>query len=91
MKQQLVADIHELIAAFEARDFGYYYRGEPRAGLRLLPRVGRILPEIAKKAERILLDRLKEDALPFLGYHPRNDWEWLALPSITACRRGCVT
>ncbi len=49
----------------------------------LVPKVGRII--IAKsisnglRFEKRLLDFFKRQAIPYLDYTPKNDWEWLAL------------
>jgi hypothetical protein len=58
------------------------YRGVSNKQYELRPKIGWI--DISPKnnrgaAERKLLRRFKERAIPFLQYEPKNDWDWLAL------------
>ena len=59
------------------------FRGVRSTDHKLIPKIGRIT-EFARdlnitEAEKVLLIKLKDEAVPFLSYTPKNDWEWLAI------------
>ncbi len=58
------------------------YRGVRKTSYDLVPRIGRykkFTTTTIEKAEKRMLRTLKEQAIPYLTYHPATDWEWLAL------------
>ena len=58
---------------------GYVFRGVSDAGYRLLPKIGRYLPEVPMELEKVSLEKFKLFSLPHLNHKPKNDWDWLAL------------
>lgn len=58
------------------------YRGVPNKDYKLIPSIGRerkISLDALIRIERGMLRQFKLRAIPFLNYHPENDWEWLML------------
>jgi hypothetical protein len=60
------------------------FRGLPDAKWTLLPRAGRVLkalkPDVRSDWEARMFRTFKRRATPFvLGWHPANNWDWLAL------------
>lgn len=46
----------------------------------LLPKIARIpLHNDIPRSEKLMFAEFQKKAIPFLEYHPKNDWEWLAL------------
>jgi len=66
-------EFHDFIEAFGKR--AVVFRGVRKASYLLVPKVGRY----KKCHERLMLRLFKQQALPFLTYTPKNDWEWLAI------------
>jgi type I restriction enzyme M protein len=59
-----------------------YFRGVSNKDYRLVPAVGRekeIKQNSLINIESGMLKQFKLRAIPFLNYHPKNDWEWLML------------
>lgn len=58
------------------------YRGVTKADFGLIPDVGRyeaFTPSNIKEKEENILRLFKEQAVPYLSFRPRTDWEWLAI------------
>ncbi len=59
------------------------FRGHCRAGYELRPSTGRIKLIFVRRArqveERLMFEKFKQRALPFLEINPESDWDWLAL------------
>jgi hypothetical protein len=72
------ADLHE----FATENDNFIFRGVTDAKRHtLMPSVGRRVPRGTTQAafEKRIFRLFKERALPHLDFHPRNQWEWLAL------------
>jgi hypothetical protein len=58
------------------------YRGVTDKDYQLIPKVGRIplrSRTSRQKEEGRIFRRFKERAIPYLGFNPRTDWDWLAI------------
>ncbi|HEV7925120.1 MAG TPA: FRG domain-containing protein [Verrucomicrobiae bacterium] len=57
------------------------YRGVKSTSYKLTPKLARcgITSGNTPKAERTLIRRFKEQAVPYLTFTPESDWDWLAL------------
>ncbi|MBN2526832.1 MAG: N-6 DNA methylase [Deltaproteobacteria bacterium] len=57
------------------------YRGMADASWELKPGIGRIQIDDSERGgcERKMFDEFKQQALPYLDFTPRNEWEWLAM------------
>jgi len=58
------------------------YRGVSDSRHDLVPRIGRVrLGKEQNRAnvEKVIFQRFKQRALPYLGIDPKDDWDWLAL------------
>ena len=72
-------DFHNVILKYNSnKDI---YRGDRKASRDLNPKIFRIQPRSGNTPEEELriFKLFKDEALPFLGFTPRNGWEWLAL------------
>jgi len=60
----------------------FIYRGISNKKYELIPSIGRNwkgpLSDL-EYIERFMLDSFKRSAIPYLDFHPVNDWEWLML------------
>src|SRR5437588_6487578 len=65
----------------EYLDGSYIFRGLASESYELIPSVGRgtINSPYSSENELYILDRFKREALPYLSFLPRDDWDWLAL------------
>ncbi|WP_439830592.1 N-6 DNA methylase [Aeromonas veronii] len=72
-------DYHNIIERFTSDRV--YFRGVKDVKFDLRPSVGRIPVDSTdiEEKERAIFNRFKREALPYLDFTPRNDWEWLAL------------
>ncbi|MGL5127536.1 MAG: N-6 DNA methylase [Aeromonas popoffii] len=72
-------DYHNIIEKFTSDRV--YFRGVKDIKFDLRPSVGRIPVDSTdiEEKERAIFNRFKREALPYLDFTPRNDWEWLAL------------
>jgi len=66
-------DLHAFIDSFGKQTV--VFRGVRKESYPLVPKVGRY----EKYQERTMLQLFKQQAVPFLPYTPKNDWEWLAI------------
>ena len=58
------------------------YRGVTNKDYQLVPKIGRVPlheNQSRKKEEQRIFRRFKERALPYLGFMPRDGWDWLAI------------
>jgi len=63
----------------ECEDDNTLFRGQ-REDLPLLPKIARInLRDDLLNSEKKIFDDFKRRSIPFLGYSPQNDWDWIAL------------
>lgn len=74
-----VLEFHEFIQSQSRASV--IYRGVSRNHYELIPKLGRlgVKGERLKWIEQVLIRRFKNEALPYLAYHPKSDWEWLSL------------
>ncbi|KLP57148.1 hypothetical protein ABR39_06340 [Enterobacter genomosp. O] len=74
---------HGVISSFRKKfiDKNIVYRGMTNAKWELKPSIGRldIDDPIRESTERRIFEQFKQQALPYLDFTPRNEWEWLAL------------
>lgn len=74
---------HSLVEKFQDENEGanVLFRGMADAKWNLLPSVGRLpLDAIKIEATEIeVFEQFKQQALPYIDFNPRNNWEWLAL------------
>ncbi|HED2715663.1 TPA: FRG domain-containing protein, partial [Enterobacter asburiae] len=74
---------HDIISGFRKKfnDKNIVYRGMTNAKWELKPSIGRLdIEDSAREAtERLIFEQFKQQALPYLDFTPRNEWEWLAL------------
>lgn len=65
-----------------AKDRNIFFRGVSNKDYKLIPSIGREKKiEITSllRIEKGMLKQFKSRAIPFLNYHPKDDWEWLML------------
>ena len=67
-------DLHLAVEEFSGQTV--IYRGVKSTSYALIPKIGR---HKEVRGERTILRLFREQAVPYLGFDPRNDWEWLAL------------
>jgi type I restriction-modification system DNA methylase subunit len=76
-------DFHRIIERFQASGKGktIVFRGMADAKWQLIPSVGRLslYSMWIEENEKKIFEQFKQQALPYLDFTPRNDWEWLAL------------
>lgn len=63
-------------------DEQWFFRGEPREYFELIPKYGRLAKDRNPKSvfnEASIIDRFKNQSIPYLISRPANEWEWLAL------------
>jgi hypothetical protein len=76
-------DLHKWVQDFRRKSM--IYRGVRDLSYELVPKVGRytkfrhLKADELKKEEQIILDLFKDRALPYLGFLPRGESEWLAV------------
>lgn len=73
-------DLHNAVQGQERKN--EIYRGVPRRSYKLIPDIGRYKKFDASNiedAEKTILRLFKEQALPYLGFRPQTEWEWLAI------------
>ena len=81
-QQVVVNSFTELTQIFQKQNPKYsVYRGMKDEKFELIPSVGRIKVSDEKKyeVEKSIFTEFKQQALPFLEFSPRSEWEWLAL------------
>jgi len=78
-----VSNFHELHSALvENARRGEIFRGVSSTDYQLISKLGRLKkyqPGEMLKYESVTFQMFKEQALPHLRYHPKNNWEWLAV------------
>lgn len=76
-------EYHKAIQAHQKTNRGksIVYRGMTDASWDLKPSIGRLNVDDTERDEKELeiFDQFKQQALPFISFAPRNEWEWLAL------------
>lgn len=85
MNEHILQNWRELAAlAQKYRNGGWIFRGVRKAKYELLPKIGRVRPDVKATAfglpgEMALIDRFKLAARPHLTYEPKTELEWLAI------------
>ena len=77
-----VKNFAELLSVFEKFNPKFtFFRGVVNKDFDLLPTVSRMGVEQSKvyKVEKVIFESFKQQAIPFLEFTPRDEWEWLAL------------
>lgn len=77
-----VKNFAELLSVFENFNPKFtFFRGVVNKDFDLLPTVSRMGVEQNKvyKVEKVIFENFKQQAIPFLEFTPRDEWEWLAL------------
>jgi hypothetical protein len=87
-----ISSIREFMTAIENDTIEYagvpitkaqLYRGVPNnKEHKLIPSIGRDwkgTSDVLRNLEKGSLNEFKKRAIPYLNYHPKNDWEWLML------------
>lgn len=74
-----VTEFHEHVQSYGRQSV--IYRGVPDKNFELIPRIGRLgLRGVQlKRTERMLIDRFKREALPYIDFQPADDWDWLSV------------
>lgn len=74
---------HDVISGFRKKftNKNIVYRGMTNSKWELKPSIGRLDIEDSSRegTERLIFEQFKQQALPYLDFTPRNEWEWLAL------------
>src|SRR5712692_5920806 len=76
------SDLHSAVEGYGKKLI--IYRGVKKVSHELIPEVGRFKKksnssEIDEPEERTILRLFREQALPYLGFRPESEWEWLAI------------
>lgn len=82
MKCVGIKDWKQFNASIEGMlDGTWIFRGVRDANHNLIPSIGRErwLEEYSVQDERLIFDRFKREALPYLAFRPVDDWDWLAV------------
>ncbi|MFQ3248058.1 MAG: type I restriction system adenine methylase HsdM [Arenicella sp.] len=74
---------HEITQEYKTKNKGktIVFRGMSDNSWELKPSAGRlVIKDIdLEKVERNIFSKFKQEALPYLDFTPRNEWEWLSL------------
>jgi FRG domain len=64
-------------------DGTWFFRGVTSVNYHLIPSIGRkrqiLKPSYSVKLEKDIFAKFKREALPYLTFQPKDDWDWLAL------------
>ena len=73
-------ELHAVVQSYEEQK--RIFRGVTSVSYSLIPKLGRYKSfrnSNIQRAERTMLRLFKEQAVPYLSFDPKNDWDWLAI------------
>jgi len=83
MEEYSIKNINELLEIVEtqSKNVTVLYRGMKSADFQLIPSIGRLdfIRGSLEKNEQRIFKLFKESSITLLDYHPKNEWEWLAI------------
>lgn len=73
-------ELHSIVQTYTGH--ARIFRGVSSVSYSLVPKLGRYKSfndSTIGKAEQTMLRLFKEQAIPYLGFQPKDDWDWLAI------------
>jgi hypothetical protein len=72
-------EFHAVVRENHGEWYRWYYRGQPRSGDRLVPRVGREPWRSRTRDDRAIFDAWRRHAVAFVDQPELTEWDWLAI------------